>query len=745
MAKIDESWTLFFDESGTFDEPGLVAGPTGTSGGRGASQLVGVLVPPVRSVGAGDPLARLELDAKEVLDAAYRASGFPPDWTEGGFHATEIVRRATQGAGFPRKKYGRLLSEAVRGIQLCSWQPVRLVNLERTGFGDRFATYANMAAELVVQALEALAARGQQHVALKVIPARYYDPKRKMTLPVDAYERRIGERIAFCAVRRGRAATIRPGSIAVKLGSGRNEPVLQLCDLLSNASFRNFGNAKHARRGDVLKEAFAEFDFTLQVAAPLERIIQLSGDGLYGLALREIAEARADPSIDGGLRARIVRHEEGTLERLARLAAPARDPHLSVLASWLEQIVAEQRAGDRGLRAAAALRKMADALRNRVPDGEGGTVDWFRFACRRWELTAANHAGDLQAGQDASAALEGLMGSLAGRWEHGPLLIGAMVVQAVHLTDVFEHERAAARCRAVVDYHVTLRELFHRALPQAYGPDLRSDQLGKALGTWLQAAWIPIAAGVASADEIAVVRELSERAMAEFEREADLRQQYQYRAQLETFAGDFAAAREYLGRSLGLGTGKHDHAALAAAIAALDGIARGFAVAHWLRIGARAAMAGDRQEVEAVFGALPGQGFWRLCSETVHQLQSYPVHGILRSAAALAAWAGETDQALRFVAAFRRGEPVNNRRPVFAAIFAAMLLETAAFLWLPERHEAESLLGELAKILHAQGGKPVLSVALQGWDQPVCEVLDGKVAGDQVAGVLFSLSRRIPY
>ena len=88
-------------------------------------------------------------------------------------------------------------------------------------------------------------------------------------------------------------------------------------------------------------------------------------------------------------------------------------------------------------------------------------------------------------------------------------------------------------------------------LPQLFGDGLKSDILGKLYGSKVQTLTFL----GRKEPEYYAFAEASARAIQEFESPEDVCRQYLYRCQLETDAGQFQAAWEYLVRGDGLPRG----------------------------------------------------------------------------------------------------------------------------------------------------------------------------------------------
>jgi tetratricopeptide (TPR) repeat protein len=684
-------YDLFLDESGSFMETSTVPAERAEAFQQGRlfpSQLAGLLVP------RG---ALTEGAAKQARNRALDAVGLPPQ----PVHGNDLLR------AIGKERYSSLITELISELRRQAWQPVRLVNREQVRYGDRVATYTHLVAELILRICQQQHLQGAGPISLRVYAARVRlgeTPEGEIILlPREEYLRRIREYLGFAAVRRGLARTSGAWRLEdLHLRSGKDAPELHLCDMLSHASHDDF-HPIQAETARLLRDAFGPYDFSLSYLEVIERVDQhLAGDA-PGLAVLFLAERVCGEPVSDELRDPARKRLEEIRTRLAQLGAPARDQHLALLSGWLEQIIEVRRAIELGDRLSTwLLDEVVTPLGQLLAGGpEAGSVDWFAYALRTWNLTAANHRGALRDARRQTGELEKLLPSLAGQWEHATLLMRGLVAQGVHLTDCFEHETASKRMEVAAKYYGELGSLFHVILPDVFPERVRSDLHGRVLGTWLQSE---VLAGLCRADASRLdrARRLSEQAIDEFPAEADKERQYQYRSQLEAAAGNFAEARIYLARSLRLKADSHE--AIASAIVALaeqSPFAEGFAHLHWFRLGVTACLDGNQEDATAFLAAVEHTGAldWRW--SRADGPADYPAHGILRRAAVLRGLRSEADLAvenLRRLAHLLSGKQAGHF--VLQTVNLAAHAETAAVLASRQAKTARRLLDSTAEGCH---------------------------------------------
>ncbi|MBZ0153709.1 MAG: hypothetical protein K8J09_19455 [Planctomycetes bacterium] len=554
---------MFFDESGDFRETAPDPEERQSSRNRRhPSQLAGILAP--HGSLTANAAAHLLTDLCNVVHRAF----------QGEFHATDL-----SGADV-----SAMVERALPSLAGQCWQPVRLTNREAVVFGDRVTTYANMVAELLLRCFQSLRRRGLVDVGIELHCAAVWDEGREDTFTSDDYLPRIREVLARAAIRAGHGENQQRWHLTgLHFRSGKRDPELQLCDLLSNASWANFRKLDAATK-ELLEQALGACDWTLQLRADLDRIEDLRAAGAFGLALLHTAECELATDRADRLRTDARRRRDAMVRNLADLGAPARDVHLHTILTELEQTIQWRRdlAPGRNL-ADWCLRSVATPLRQALPTAQQEEVDWFEFAVHLRLLMASNHDGDLGGSSAHLLPMQRLQRSIVKNWEHVDLFLEAQVHLAVHQTDARDFAGAVATAGQVADFHGNLASLFHAANP-VLPEHVRSRRRGEALGTAMQAAML---AGLVEPSHFETARKLSDAAQAEFDSTADAKRQAQYRCQLETLAGALPAARSWLARAI---VCAEDATAITLAITGLQsgGMERGFLLLHWLRFGAAA-------------------------------------------------------------------------------------------------------------------------------------------------------------
>lgn len=324
-------YDLFLDESGDFRETSTDLDELKASNRRDRafpSQLAGVLARRKALKGG---------EARKVLTDALAAANLPP----GPVHANKLPAYAREA----------VFLAVTAGLSDREWQPVRVVNRERVRYGDRVTTYTSLVAELVLRVCERLALTGASAVSLRLVCARVNlgeDEAGKLEFIEPAeYLRQIQQYLGFASIRRGRAQESAAWRLdSLRLGSGKDDPELQLCDVVSYASHSDFYPCKDGAKA-ALRAAFGDYDFALSGWELNDRVDRLLADTLLGAALQALAEGLVGEGQAADARGAAEERLRAVLERLVHLGAPITPRTASCAASRSPPLVRRNRTAPR--------------------------------------------------------------------------------------------------------------------------------------------------------------------------------------------------------------------------------------------------------------------------------------------------------------------------------------------------------------------------------------------------------------
>lgn len=743
---------LYLDESGEFLETSNV--PEERKEQRYPSQFAGFLVP------RGD----IRAEAKSIFDACVVAAFGPMQ--SGG------VSARLKGRDLKEQKLFRFIKQLVREFQRRpSWEPVRIVNKEAVCYGDQVAAYTNIFAEIILRVLEMKSReKPEAQISVRAFCTTLMRKGFYRTRPQE-YTSRIYEYLRFLAVRRGFAAESANWMLDdLILNAGRERAELRICDILSNASHDDFVKLdfRHPRRrsdfSEALIGAFGDRNWTMTVRALFERVSLLIEEYSFGMALIVIAETLArDEGLENYDPAFVGKAQDYVADinrRLARMGCRGRDPQLAMVLNWIDQVVGHQRLTGRGYRLAHwLLENVAVPLRRELPnDVERETVNWFEYGLRRWALTAANHEGSLFKAEVEAREMRKLARTLATQWERAPILFDGLISQAVHLTDVFEFDRASNDMQLIAKSLETQSDLFSNYRGGEFPDPIKFDLRAKALGTLLQSETLR---GFADADRLNMARRLSDAAIGEFADPRDKARQYQYRCHLETLAGDFAAARRYLVLSIRAPQADEtdfSHAVVGRLLAEANDGPRwqhDFTASHWLRLGARLCVEGA-SERERFLRAYDASALFKTYTE-LRTLSGFPIHNIYRFLSVIEASRRKFGPALVALDCLSALDPLGKNEFSMALILSACQTEVAGLLWDCDRRSAAELLdsdGDKREgVRQLLGGMsaarvsefPRIAALVERWSEKLDAILNNAVEPSSVKPSLLSLGGEVRY
>ena len=645
---------LFFDESGTFEEPSLFDGDKTNKGDKRASQVVGLLARTGKFT---------REKAKSILNESFQSAGMR---YSGAIHATDL--RSSE-------QFNLLVEKLLEIIIKEDLKIVRIVNKERIGYGGNLETYTNITAHFVIRIFSELSKEYKDNLSLSIYPASRVIPTEQEgvydSINTADYKMRLAEHMSNTAVRLGRASDLRRWKIEkLKTMSARRDPQLQICDILSNASFNNFKKL----RADVKKKmlsASGNYNFTLFLSNLEEEIAAFIDSGAYASALQLIVETVISLTAGKTEKNTATLALKDCLSALKELSAPARNAQFMQIDSWIRQMLEVRNKLNFVTETIKWMEtNIVSVLSENLTNPD---LEWFSFALDLHALTAYNHLGDIIKSAEYCRKLDEKLIPLAGQWEYAPLMLEALIHQAVHLTDSFKFTEASSKMKAVADYYESLSDLFHDALPEYFPTTVKSRIRGMALGTYLQSE---LFAGLQFPERFENARRISDEAINEFILEDDKKRQFQYRAQLEAFAGNFQEAAKYLAMSIN--SEKSDFESLLKKISELTGFSQGFALLHCCRIASEAARKGDRETVALFYTSLKKYKLYDC--EWARAITHYPSHGIVRALALISSYMEDEQKALTFLNILAEALNEKNMNSFFRIIILCGWSESLVFL-----------------------------------------------------------------
>ena len=724
---------LFIDESGNFSENPITRDRQSFD-----NQLVGILA----------EAGKLNEDnAEQILKHCYQKANY------------SILPQTVHGKELqPGNSYDKLIDSLVSQISQLHLQPVRLTNEERINYGNPSSNYVNMLAELALRIYHQESTTREGKIKINFYCASVLISGKKF-IRNDEYRRSLKTYLAFAAVRLGWTKEVFNWKIGkLETLDARRQRRLQICDLLSNASHNKFDKCgdRVTRR---LKRAFEPYNQTLIVHPFFEKLDLLNEQSSYGAAIQAIAEKAIEAANDEATLTNLYARLDGSIDILAGLPIKNRDIHLNILMVWVEQIVSLERSLELGDTVISWLQKnLSLPLKNKLGEQQK-SLSWFEYSLHSWQLRVCNHRGNLDAAKAEVEAMEKLIPNLAPQWEQVSLMMNGLISRAVHYSDCWEYYEASKSMLSVFKYYHNISSLFVDALPEIFPEKIYSQIEAKALGTWLQNE---IRASVFLPHRIALARDISDVCIFKFANPQDKKRQYQYRAQLETVAGEYCTARKFLAMSLE--AENNTHQAIAESIMALEDVALGFALLHWLRLGTSAYLGNKQDEWSNFESVLQSSRLlntsWCQGNE-FKRYEYYPTIGILRRVALINVVWKRPNSAIGRLRNLKNLDAQKNlnaqKNIVFDAVQIATYAEVAALQCQTNWSKAQLLLNcsnkerlglrQLVELLAAKSKDtfPKIWNLTQLWSQSIEEILQGQISDTETRKKLLKIAESVNY
>ena len=446
-------------------------------------------------------------------------------------HATEL--EAEKKAALT----ANVISETSKSAQIVVFE-----NYEKTRIGDSVKTYINILVDGVVQLLKRLSVDDEK-VTLNVIAGFKKDTRQEITDSMfEGYINKqecldmFNER--FALMRAKNSGTLRNPRYSFDYADDKRTCQLILCDYICNFRFTrnkpiyNELFTKDKTYGEYIGSFYDEENiFSIKGGSEDEKVENYLIEGGYSLALFDICAG----VISGKKRC------ERVFKKVAELPAPERDNVLDSLKNYIHNIVSNPY-------------KLSQA--EEVITGAEMVVDWFesekiavpkfKLDVLLYKLAVLDHSGRLDEMEAVLHESEKALREEIIRSENLEYYFIFYNRYAVYCMDVFDFEKAGEILNKVTDvftdYKVVLSSLPFMEMDDEM---IISDQYARLLGTKAQYQLRMLQQSKAGITYEDVVNTLDE-SIRNFRWESDRARQYQVRADLEAFCGNYSVAEEYL-------------------------------------------------------------------------------------------------------------------------------------------------------------------------------------------------------
>ena len=470
-----------------------------------------------------------EAKAKGILDRCQEQSQ-----QESINHATELD---TQSKG--------LLTFNV--LKRTKKHPVEFVIFEddiRLQVIDSTITYLTVVTEGIIQLLKYLTFQNAGPVELNVLVGYRKDTAGEVVggfidgyIPLDAYKQRLEEKLKVEKAKTGNT-WISSSRLNLSLGDDKRVSRLVLCDYVCNFWFTRTAAAfdvtdgKQPVRNILLSFYNRHFVFPLFTREEDDHVHRMVTDGTYADALFESFCGLLSDKNDQIIRRNFSKMPEVMIGR-----------HLESLSGYIQDVIDVQRDLTLGLKMLENAEQLIAFLKKKnIPCMK------FELDVKLYLLAIYNHQtrlSDMEALFEATLPLISDYTRKTLDMDYYFMFFNRM---AVYLQDVCNYSKSLEICQ---NLEASVATLFSAASVSEYitypEEEFCSEQLGKILGTEVQAITF-LLRQMPGEELYQKAAQVSDKAMAQFFVRQDLERQYQYRAQLESEAGHFKEALEWLER-----------------------------------------------------------------------------------------------------------------------------------------------------------------------------------------------------
>ncbi len=248
-------------------------------------------------------------------------------------------------------------------------------------------------------------------------------------------------------------------------------------------------------------------------------------------------------------------------------------------------------------------------------------INWAYCYCYMMLLTLYNHRGDCYRFEKIYNQADNFLKRIPFDIDSLTNSIRIKVLYGVHLTNMYQFKNCFERMKNL-EQKVT--DAFAFLSESDENVEVKPRIIGEIIGTKLQAAMYNTL--ISNSNDWDTVRTFSNEAIQNFIHSQDISRQYQYRAQIETYAGCYTEARMFLAKSIGMNVYDNDELLLKTIIEKK----LIFPLFHFLRIYYVELMRGIKEHINDCYSIMT-----KVCGQlkdefkSMMALQEYPIHSMV--------------------------------------------------------------------------------------------------------------------
>lgn len=480
-----------------------------------------------------------------------------------GMSVSHIGGLLTESGTFPMSRVERIIQEdffhsteeANADLQFARFQKLAATDARFVLFQneecilvlDHNLTYQNMMAEGLIKLIKRLKSECGD-ITLRILIAnriidrnKKYDGGRSNLVPPEHYVQRLKERIIMAGLRESVPGT----DWTLQTASARTDKRLMLADIVCNTFLtRNTKFRKNPAQSGLINQIYEDPEKTLRWP-----VFEMSVESEF---LKAMTENRLGEAVavlcQSGRQALLDKYMPMVYSRLENMPFYDMDLQYRFISALIDHQLRDTRDYDACLRLLTNLRQSFLPVLRKIPR------KWSQEIADRLSVdlcfyldTVYTHQGNVAASLECEKLCDQEMAKLPCDWDSVAYRMRYLLRKIITRINRFDFQEALSQCDRLVARCENVREALE--LTGDGEEPIRFVELAKALGTRVQIKGFLLRH---HPESYLSACEDSDRAIDEFHSENEKRRQYLYRVHLETEAGQFDRAFDWLLRAAGM-------------------------------------------------------------------------------------------------------------------------------------------------------------------------------------------------